>query len=183
MCLQMCLLFLLSFFLEGNWKHYIQEVSSKLYTLLWKIFSHIIFRKVNAELIFTWKVHSSQTPHYKFYFFFSFQGAETQHSHLLYFFPPKLTTAFKYFLPSGLCFCFCDLPSTQQGRNNLLWCGGTFLRSDRGSAVHTEAHDYRRGSAPHSCQHTSQKYQISNLSLPAVLCISKKLDIHTHIAT
>lgn len=182
MCLQMCLLFLL-FFLEGNWKHYIQEVSSKLYTLLWKIFSHIIFRKVNAELIFTWKVHSSQTPHYKFYFFSP--SREQRHSILIYctFFPPKLTTAFKYFLPSGLCFCFCDLPSTQQGRNNLLWCGGTFLRSDRGSAVHTEAHDYRRGSAPHSCQHTSQKYQISNLSLPAVLCISKKLDIHTHIAT
>lgn len=85
--------------------HYIQEVSSKLYTLLWKIFSHIIFRKVNAELIFTWKVHSSQTPHYKFYFFFSFQGAETQHSHLLYFFPPlNLQQRSSIFSPRAFAF-------------------------------------------------------------------------------
>lgn len=106
MCLQMCLLFLLSFFLEGNWKHYIQEVSSKLYTLLWKIFSHIIFRKVNAELIFTWKVHSSQTPHYKFYFFSP--SREQRHSILIYctFSPLNLQQRSSIFSPRAFAFAF-----------------------------------------------------------------------------
>lgn len=72
------------------------------------------------------------------------------------------------FLPSGLSsslpshLCLRDLPSTRKGTSNLQWCGGTFLHSDRGSAAHTEVRDYRRGSALHSCHHTSQESNVSD---------------------
>lgn len=120
MCLQMCLLFLL-FFLEGNWKHYIQEVSSKLYTLLWKIFSHIIFRKVNAELIFTWKVHSSQTPHYKFYFFSP--SREQRHSILIYCtFPPPLNLQQRSSIFSPRAFAFASVTYRPPSRAGTISC-------------------------------------------------------------
>lgn len=45
-----------------------------------------------------------------------------------------------------------DLPSTQQGRNSLRWCGGTFLRSGRGSSARSGSRGSQRGSARHSCQ-------------------------------
>lgn len=58
----------------------------------------------------------------------------------------------------------CDLPSIQQGRNNLLWCGDTFLRSDRGSFAHTEARDSPRGSALHSCHHTVKSQSVRHIT-------------------
>lgn len=69
------------------------------------------------------------------------------------------------------------LPSTQKDRNSLLWCGGMFLHSDRGSAAHNEARDCRRGSALHSCQHTHVKRQMAQMPRspsPTVLCINSE---------
>lgn len=119
-------------------------------------------------LIYNWTQHIDQSLN------MSVSAAETTSE---MFFPEHewYSPPFSSSMPSHLY--LNDLPSIRKGRNNLLWCGGRFLHSDRGNAAHSGARDCRRGSVLHSCHHTQvkeSKSQTHNLCSPAGLWINKE---------